>query len=313
MNNLKNSDQQEFGAMSKKYISLREVGRQLDIPPSTVVYYKDKFHKYIPSVGGGGRRRRYPSEVLEIFRRIREMFNNNWSTEQIENELALKFSLLMTDQQTDQQIDQSVPFDPSESLAREIGGVLGKMSDVLENQSLFRSEIRSLRDEVAELRRERREAEKLHAKRLGELEKEIGELRSKVKSAAADRNIDFPPAEFLSSPLVIRSEGEYLGVQGKGRKHFSLKDFVQLIERKMSDSMLVETSWKRQGEHWVLVLKTEDLESGREQDIVLVAKRTVTPSRNTVSEIIRLNVDGNDAPDALLLTLFRQLKAVFNG
>ncbi|QGY42077.1 MerR family transcriptional regulator [Pseudodesulfovibrio cashew] len=299
--------------MSKKYISLREVGRQLDIPPSTVVYYKDKFHKYIPSVGGGGRRRRYPSEVLEIFRRIREMFNNNWSTEQIENELALKFSLLMTDQQTDQQIDQSVPFDPSESLAREIGGVLGKMSDVLENQSLFRSEIRSLRDEVAELRRERREAEKLHAKRLGELEKEIGELRSKVKSAAADRNIDFPPAEFLSSPLVIRSEGEYLGVQGKGRKHFSLKDFVQLIERKMSDSMLVETSWKRQGEHWVLVLKTEDLESGREQDIVLVAKRTVTPSRNTVSEIIRLNVDGNDAPDALLLTLFRQLKAVFNG
>lgn len=295
--------------MDKKYISLREVGRQLDVPPSTIVYYKDKFEKYIPSVGGEGRRSRYPVEVLEIFRRIRKMFNDNWSTEQIERELALKFSVLMDDQQSDQQIDQSV----SAKDFRGIAGVLSKMSDVLENQSLFRSEIRSLRDEVADLRRERKESESRYLERVAGLEKDIVKLKRSAPGGGQDGGIDFPPADFLVSPLVIASEGEYLGVQGKGKKHFSLKDFVLLIERKMSDSMVVETSWGRQNGHWVLVVRTEDSSKMREQNIVLVAKKTVTPSRNTVTEIIRLNIDGNDAPDALLLTLFRQLKTVFNG
>lgn len=299
--------------MSRKYISLREVGRQLGIPPSTIVYYKDKFDNYIPSEGSGGRRRRYPVEVLEIFRRIREMFNDNWSTEQIEKELALKFSLLMSDQQSDQSFEQSPVSGVTEGFAREVGSVLAKMSDVLENQSLFRSEIRSLRDEVEELRRERRDSEERHLQRVAVLERELGELRRNSSAKSAHRDIDFPPADFLSSPLVICSDGEYLGVQGKGRKHFSLKDFVQLIERKMSVSIVVETSWKRQNGHWVLVVRTDDSQKGREQNIVLVAKKTVTPSRNTVTEIIRLNIDGNDAPDALLLTLFRQLRAVFNG
>lgn len=299
--------------MGKRFISLREVGRRLDIPPSTVVYYKDKFSKYIPSVGGEGRRRRYPVEVLEIFRRVREMFNDNWSTDQIEKELALKFSMLMNDQQLDQQNEQSSAAGGADSFAREVGAVLAKMSDVLQNQSLFESEIRSLRDEVAVLRQERKEAEKAHAKRVDVLESEIATLRRRLSARPGGGKIDFPPAEFLASPLVICSEGEYLGVQGKGRKHFSLKDFVHLIERKVSDCMTVETSWKRQNGHWVLVIRTEDNGKKREQNVVLVAKKTVTPSRNVVTEIIRLNIDGNDAPDALLLTLFRQLKSVFNG
>lgn len=308
---LKINDQQSWRDMDKKYISLREVGRRLDIPPSTVVYYKDKFDKFIPSEGGGGRRRRYPVEVLEIFRRIRKMFNDNWSTEQIERELALEFSGLLDGQQRDQSFEQSDGPMASDVLAHEIAGVLSKMSDVLENQSLFRSEIRSLRDEVAELRKERRLAERSYSQRVESLEQEIASLRRKFSGRASSDGIDFPPAEFLTSPLVICSDGEYLGVQGKGRSHFSLQDFVQLIERKMSDSVVVETSWKRQGEHWVLVVRTEDKGKGREQDVILVAKKTVTPSKNTVTEIIRLNIDGNDAPDALLLTLFRQLRSVF--
>ena len=241
------------------------------------------------------------------------MFNDNWSAEQIEKELALKFSMLMNDQQYDQSNDQSSPVAGADSFAREVGSVLAKMSDVLQNQSLFRSEIRSLRDEVAALRRERRESEKAHAERVESLELELASLRRRLSGREHGGGIDFPPGDFLASPLVICSEGEYLGVQGKGRKHFSLKDFVQLIERKVSASMAVETSWKRQDGHWVLVIRTEDVRKKREQNVVLVAKKTVTPSRNVVTEIIRLNIDGNDAPDALLLTLFRQLKSVFNG
>lgn len=295
--------------MNKKYISLREVGRQLGIPPSTVVYYKDKFEQYIPSFGGEGRRTRYPVEVVEIFRRIRAMFNDNWSTEQIERELALKFSTLINDQQDDQSFEQHVPRKGVEELA----GVLSRISDVLDNQSLFRSEIRSLRDEVASIREERDRERQVFESVVESLKKDVSALRRRLSGQREGGGIDFPPAEFLESPLVIASGGEYLGVQGKGRKHFSLADFVQLIERKESESVAVETSWRRQNDHWVLVVRTEDAKNEREQNIVLVAKKTVTPNQNTVTEIIRLNIDGNDAPDALLLTLFRQLKNVFNG
>jgi len=305
--------------MSKSFVSLREVGRLLDVPPSTIVYYKDKFHRFIPSVGGEGRRRRYPAAVVEIFRRIREMFADNCSVDQIERELVLRFGNLLGDSRFGQEVDQS--FDQSAaaghgvrgSYCPEAGGVLDKIADALENQSLFRSEIRSLRDEVDTLRRERREVEREYAAKVSALEKEITELRRRMASRASGGGIDFPPADFLSSPLVICSEGEYLGVQGKGGRPFSLEDFVRLIERKMSESMDVETTWRRQDGHWVLVVRTEDRPRRREQNIILVSRRTVTPSGNTVTEVTRLNIDGNDAPDALLLTLFRQLRAVFNG
>ena len=239
------------------------------------------------------------------------MFNDNWSTEQIEQELALKFGMLMNDQQHDQSFDQPI----STGALQDLAGVLSRMSDMLDNQSLFRSEIRSLRDEVAALRAEREAESVRQDEAVRALRDEVVSLKRKLAAGqgGGTSSIDFPPAEFLASPLVIASGGEFLGVQGKGRNHFSLKDFVQLIERKVSSTVAVETSWKRQDGHWVLVVRTEDTESGREQNIVLVAKKTVTPSRNTVTEIIRLNIDGNDAPDALLLTLFRQLRTVFNG
>ncbi|WP_238528392.1 MerR family transcriptional regulator [Pseudodesulfovibrio mercurii] len=187
------------------------------------------------------------------------------------------------------------------------------MTDALDNQSLFRSEIRSLRDEVAALRAEREAEASRREEDVRVLREEVAALKRRLTAGESGGIIDFPPAEFLASPLVIASGGEYLGVQGKERKHFSLQDFVQLIERKESATVALETSWQRQDGHWVLVVRTQDGESGREQNIILVAKKTVTPSRNTVTEIIRLNIDGNDAPDALLLTLFRQLKTVFNG
>jgi len=299
--------------VSKKYISLREIGRQLGVPPSTIIYYKDKFDRFIPSEGSAGRRRKYPAEAIEIFRKIRQMFNDNWSTEQVEQELALKFSLLMDKEMLTQQSSQFSFGGISTDFSQEISGVLAKISDVLENETLFRSEIKVLKDKVETLQSEIRSSEARYKDKIVFLEHEIADLKKLTSSSKQAGGIDFPSLDFLSSPLVICSDGEYLGVQGKGRSHFSLKDFVHLIERKESDIMKVSTSWKRKSRHWVLVVHTQDLEKKREQDIILVAKRTITPSQNIVTEINRLNIDGTDAPDILLLTLFRQLRSVFNG
>ena len=300
----------------EQYISLREIGRRLDIPPSSVVYYKDKFAKFIPSTGGEGRRQRYPHEALEVFRRIRKMFEKNWTAEQIEQELALKFSGVFRSDHSDQQLGGGAS-------SPEIAGVLGRMADALQDQTMLRNELRALLDEVAALRQDRREAEQRMFERLGGLEREVELLRKEnVRLAGKLRGGtgagsgmgDFPSESFLARPLVIRSEqGEYLGVPGGGDKHFALKDFLALIERQMSADKSVDMRWERRNGNWVLLLKARDAASAEERNIVLVVTKTLTPSRNLVTQILRMNIDGRDVPDALLLSLFKQIKDNFAG
>ncbi|MGE4292965.1 MAG: MerR family transcriptional regulator [Desulfovibrio sp.] len=302
--------------MTKKFISLREVARQLNIPPSTVVYYKDRFSEYVPSQGGEGRRKRYPAEVIDIFRRIREMFNNNWSTEQIEQELALRYA----PGRDVQEVRPEKSVGDVDSMVRGMGGVLEKMTDLLENQSLFRSEIRSLRDDLAGLRQERDESERRYRNALEQMEQEVASLRrskeelERLLRQGGSGTPLFPSEEYLSRPLVIRTnQDEYLGVLGKVQKHFALRDFVFMIERNAAAGRQLEMSWERRDDQWVLLISARDAEDGREQHVVLVSRKTVTPSRNTVTEIVRLNINGNDVPDSLLLSLFKKVKDGFDA
>lgn len=245
------------------------------------------------------------------------MFGSNWSVEQIESELALKFGLLKDSDQSDQQLINGGRLLSHGRLDR----VLSRISDALDNQTLFQGEIRSLRDEVAELRKEYGSLQKKYGRRVDTLERGMKALQDSNRrlerlvagKAAGGGRIDFPSESYLARPLVIRSNGEFLGVQGEGKKHFSLRDFVKLIEGSASASRSVDTRWQKKGGSWVLVVKTADSVSGAGQDVVLVTRKTVTPSGNTVTEIARLNIDGNDAPDSLLLSLFRQVRNVFGG
>nr|WP_284710854.1 MerR family transcriptional regulator [Desulfovibrio aminophilus] len=285
---------------------MREVGRRLGIPPSTIVYYKDRFSRFIPSAGGPGRRRRYPSESLELFRRIREMFENNWSVEQIERELAACRGEVL---------DAGAPEagDAAGEGSARIAALLTKMSDVLENQTLFRGEIRSLRDEVASLRRERDEAEARQRERVAELEREIGRLRLLV--GARERTaLDFPPSDYLGLPLVIRTgQGEFLGVLGRNSRAFGLNDFVALLERHTARGEAVDMRWRREGSSgWSLEVAAGG-EADESRRIALSTVRTVTPNGNEVVRVLRLSINGQDAPDSLLLSLFRQIRESFEG
>jgi DNA-binding transcriptional MerR regulator len=66
--------------------TLREIARELNLPESTIRYYRDAFAAYIPTVGMG-RRRRYPAEALELFRTIAAGYSQNLSREEIESNL----------------------------------------------------------------------------------------------------------------------------------------------------------------------------------------------------------------------------------
>ncbi|MFV0421676.1 MerR family transcriptional regulator [Oleidesulfovibrio sp.] len=76
--------------MARELLSLREIGRRLDVPPSSIVYYKDRFVRFIPTAGGKGRRLKYPPEAVTLFKEIREMFERNLSAEEIESHLSEK-------------------------------------------------------------------------------------------------------------------------------------------------------------------------------------------------------------------------------
>ncbi len=52
-------------------LTIAEIASRLELPESTVRYYRDRFASYIPVVGKG-RGRRYPTEAVEIFRTIAE-------------------------------------------------------------------------------------------------------------------------------------------------------------------------------------------------------------------------------------------------
>ena len=68
-------------------LSIREIARRLDVPESTLRYYRNAFAAYIPTVGTG-RNRRHPEDAVEIFRTISRFFAAGETRETIRNSLA---------------------------------------------------------------------------------------------------------------------------------------------------------------------------------------------------------------------------------
>lgn len=68
-------------------LSIREIARRIDVPESTLRYYRNAFAAYIPTVGTG-RSRRHPEDAVEIFRTISRFFAAGETRETIRNSLA---------------------------------------------------------------------------------------------------------------------------------------------------------------------------------------------------------------------------------
>ena len=308
--------------MSQEFLSLREIGRRLGIPPSSVAYYKDRFNRFIPAGSAyiSGRRAKYPSEALSVFKEIRTMFENNYSAEQIERELSLHVDSASGGGMYEQQENNGRS--PTGTALPELRAALGAVSGILENQALFRAEIDSLRREIVDLKREKQSMQEQHREKIGLLEKELDCLRreraemvrmllDEIHGAPGDKTT--PPGPLLAMPLVIRSRcDEYLGVAGKG-KHFSLGDFLVLIEKNGCNHRTVTTNWGREESRWRLSVVTWDPERAERHEHLLVVEQTVTPSHNNVVELTGLTIDGTEVPHQFLLVLFRKIRDGFDA
>lgn len=304
--------------MTQEFFSLREIGRRLRIPPSSVVYYKDRFERFIPHAGGG-RRKRYTAQALPIFKEIRAMFDKNWSAEQIEATLARQFHAALHPSGLDETLERDR--EPAPEFVHSMSGVLEKVSSLLENQSLFRAEIDSLRLEVAALKQEKQDLEAMHKSTIARLEAQISDLereKSDLLRRIMDRldmephagSQEAPPAAFLNLPLVIRNEqGEYLGVAGK-TGHFSLREFLAII-RNGDSAKRLDMAWQPAGQAWILRLATRKTATKESHEHEMELAETLTPSGNRVIRLQRLVIDGNTVPEPFLLMLFRKIKDGF--
>jgi len=75
----------------EKLYTIKELSSILNVPESTLRYYRDRFEEFIPVVGKG-RKRRYKQESIEIFKQIIKGYEEDLTTKQIRNNLLKKLS-----------------------------------------------------------------------------------------------------------------------------------------------------------------------------------------------------------------------------
>jgi DNA-binding transcriptional MerR regulator len=74
----------------KKLLSIAEISRLLEVPESTLHYWKNRFAQYLPSTGRN-RQKRFKSEAIEIFKIISSMLKQGHTAEDVMAELSRKY------------------------------------------------------------------------------------------------------------------------------------------------------------------------------------------------------------------------------
>ncbi len=136
-----------------------------------------------------------------------------------------------------------------------------------------------------------------------------------TRSRSGKDSATTPPATLFDRPLVIRRNGEYLGVSGRD-KAFTLRELLALVDRHAARRHRVTLGWSRSGASWVLRLTTDEPASGRQggsRTHELTLQPVTTPSGNHVTRLSRLAINGDTVPDRFLLELFRNIKESYES
>lgn len=80
----------EHAVPDKKLLSIAEISRLLEVPESTLHYWKNRFAQYLPSTGRN-RQKRFKSEAVEIFKIISAMLKQGHTAEDVMAELSRKY------------------------------------------------------------------------------------------------------------------------------------------------------------------------------------------------------------------------------
>ena len=76
----------------KKVLSVAEIARELELPESTVHYWKNRFAQHLPSVGRG-RQKRFKPEAIEVFSTISRLLKEGHTARDVMDQLSQEFPL----------------------------------------------------------------------------------------------------------------------------------------------------------------------------------------------------------------------------
>jgi DNA-binding transcriptional MerR regulator len=84
-------------------LTLQEIAERLNMPPSTVRYYKDQYQEFMPSVKAG-RYPKYEPEAVEIIKFIAAATTANQQQQDIKELLSAKFALNIEENEKGQSV-----------------------------------------------------------------------------------------------------------------------------------------------------------------------------------------------------------------
>jgi DNA-binding transcriptional MerR regulator len=76
----------------KKVLSVAEIARELELPESTVHYWKNRFAQHLPSVGRG-RQKRFKPEAIEVFGTISRLLKEGHTARDVMDQLSQSYPL----------------------------------------------------------------------------------------------------------------------------------------------------------------------------------------------------------------------------
>jgi len=310
----------------KRYLSLREIGRHLAIPPSTVVYYRDRFSKFIPFRTNPNGRCQYPTECLEIFKTIRRRFNQKRSGDQIEEELAAQYPEVPNPWggALENGADTPSPGADNHLLIQVVTASMDKIANALDRHSALLTQLQNLQHAVNTLREEKQQADKEYREQLGRLKNELDRLKTghqgktesfrQAQSEHHRQDHQAPDPDFLANPLTVRYPPQrYLGIKDSRNAALNLNQLIEAMRSKASGSKAVAFSWQARGGTWTLTASLNSPDDGKDRKIILQAKATVTPQGNSVTEVVRMVIEGRELSKDDLLKFFKLYKAGMAG
>lgn len=133
--------------MPEELLTIKEIARRLNMPESTVRYYRDKWPEYMPEVEGG-RYKKYRPEAVQVIEIIASANRRNEAQQTIAESLNAQFARNM---------------DPGAEQAQPSAAAAQQQTDISNNREYYkliaalRDEIFYLRGQVQELQQDNRE------------------------------------------------------------------------------------------------------------------------------------------------------------
>ncbi len=179
----------------KKLLAIAEIARELELPESTLHYWKNRFAPYLPSVGRN-RQKRFKPEAVEVFRLIAQRLRSGHPSQDIMAELSRRYPVnaepsfeapecamvpaAQQSQQTPAQIGAAIGAQIAQTLSETLQSIVANMAQPQQQAALPSEELeqhsQAIKEQGEQVQSLKGENEELKGK-LSVLEAELIRLR----------------------------------------------------------------------------------------------------------------------------------------